>query len=307
MSTSGKNVTYLTNYICNLRGGSQPILARANDNQVYVVKFANNLQGANLLFNESMGSELYQACRLAVPSWKPLMVTDSFLDQNPTSWMLTSDGCRRPRSGLCFGSRFLGGEGVRLFEFLPRTSFKLVCKHNDFWLAWMIDICAQHSDNRQVIFQQRSDGKLDGFFFDHGHLFGGPNGEHQPHFLASRYLDRRIYRNVYSHNLEHFQAVASRLNTDRLWKQAQALPDDWKTVSALSNFAQCLDKLTCARLLQNVLNAMVYALEHRTGPNHRNSPDENERPDTVLRPEISTARLGTRCRVRHDACALACP
>lgn len=49
----------LTGFLKALRGGSQSILAQANDGQLYVVKFANNLQGKNLLFNEAAGSMLY--------------------------------------------------------------------------------------------------------------------------------------------------------------------------------------------------------------------------------------------------------
>jgi putative nucleotidyltransferase with HDIG domain len=146
MDVQGKDKLFVTQYIHNLRGGSQPILAQASDGLVYVVKFNNNLQGANLPFNESIANELYRACRLEVPSWKPLMLTDAFLDQNPSCWMQTPDGRLRPDSGICFGSRFLGGEGIRLLEILPGTSLKQVHNHEDFWLAWLIDSLAEHRD-----------------------------------------------------------------------------------------------------------------------------------------------------------------
>ncbi len=67
MIALGKDPVVVTQYVRNLRGGSQPILARASDGFLYVVKFANNLQGPNLLFNESAGSELYLACGLPIP------------------------------------------------------------------------------------------------------------------------------------------------------------------------------------------------------------------------------------------------
>jgi hypothetical protein len=121
-----KDFARVTRYICNLHGGSQPILAQACDGLLYVVKFANNLQGFNLPFNECIGTELYHACGLAVPSWRPLLVTDSFLDQNPDCWMQAQHGRLRPNSGLCFGSRFLGGNGIRVLEILSETSFKRV-------------------------------------------------------------------------------------------------------------------------------------------------------------------------------------
>src|ERR1039457_415092 len=114
-----RSFSRVTRYIRNFHGGSQPILAQASDGLQYVVKFNNNLQGPNVPFNESVGSELYRACGLAVPSWKPLLVSDTFLDQNPDCWMQTPEGRLRPASGLCFGSRFLGAEGTRLLEILP--------------------------------------------------------------------------------------------------------------------------------------------------------------------------------------------
>ena len=119
MIALGKGPVLVTQYVRNLRGGSQPILALASDGFQYVVKFANNLQGPNVLFNECAGNELYRACGLTVPKWTPLWVSDSFLDRNRDCWMQTPEGRLRPSSGLCFGSLFLGQDGKRLFEILP--------------------------------------------------------------------------------------------------------------------------------------------------------------------------------------------
>lgn len=259
MSGLTKGLASVVRYIRKLRGGSQPILAEASDGQLYVVKFANNLQGANLLFNESVGSELYGAFGLAGPAWAPLMVTDSFLDQNPGCWMQTPEGYLRPAAGLCFGSRFLGGNSRRLLEILPGTSFKRVTNHASFWLAWLIDICARHADNRQAIFLQNPKGGYKAFFIDHGHLFGGPNGEHQQHFLASRYLDLRIYINVSSPYLLNLPGAVLNMDVDRIWKRVSRLPEEWRTASALNGFAQCLDRLSSANLLQNIVDTMVTA------------------------------------------------
>jgi len=61
---------------------------------------------------------------------------------------------------MCFGSRYLGGEGMRLLEILPGNSFKRVQNHQSFWQAWMIDICAGHVDNRQAIFLEGAQREL---------------------------------------------------------------------------------------------------------------------------------------------------
>jgi hypothetical protein len=284
--------SFVTHYIRNLRGGSQPILAQAGDGLLYVVKFNNNLQGANLPFNESIGTELYRACGLAGPSWKPLMVTNAFLDRNSDCWMQTPEGRLRPDSGLCFGSRFLGGDGIRLLEILPGTSFKRVRNHQDFWLAWLIDICAGHADARQAIFRETAEGALDAFFFDNGHLFGGPKGELRPHFLASRYLDPRIYRSVSSQYLLGLQKVAASLDVDQLWKRTKALPEEWKTASALESFEQCLKRLSTPILLQGILETIVDADERAYGSERSESRNGRTPPVSVLFPGIQATELG---------------
>jgi hypothetical protein len=306
MPASGKNFAFVMQHIRKLRGGSQPILAQASDGLIYVVKFTNNLQGANLPFNESIGSELYCACGLQVPSWKPLLVTGSFIDRNPDCWIQTPEGRLRPDPGLCFGSRFLGGDGIRLLEILPGTSFKRVRNHKSFWLAWLIDICAGHADNRQAIFLEDAMRGLEAFFVDQGHLFGGPKGEQQPRFLASRYLDPRIYPNVSSKELLNFQKVARCLDVDQLWQRIQALPDDWKTKSAIDRFAQCLCRLSTPNLLQNILDTMVEAQQQANEHEEIKQSNGRKLKASVLRPRIQAAGLGYRLvanRASRPACA----
>jgi hypothetical protein len=290
----GRGLTVVGRHIRNLRGGSQPVLVQASDGLFYVAKFANNLQGSNLLFNESMGSELYKACGLAGPKWRPLLVTDSFIDQNPDCWLQTPEGRLRPSSGLCFGSRFLGEEGNRLLEILPGGSFKRVRNHTSFWLAWLIDICAGHCDNRQAIFLEDGKGSLDAFFVDHGHLFGGPKGEVRLNFQASRYLDPRIYQRVSSQQLLKFQTIVQSVDVDQLWKHIQALPDDWKTKSALDAFASCLGTISSSTLLQNIVDTMDDTLRKSYACERVNRPSRTKPPASVLRPGIQGAGLERR-------------
>jgi hypothetical protein len=194
--------------------------------------------------------------------------------------MQTPEGRLRPKSGLCFGSRFLGGDEVRLLEILPGANFKRVRNLKSFWLAWMIDICAYHSDNRQALFLEDGNVWLKAFFVDHGHLFGGPKGEQQPRFLASRYLNPRIYQRVSSQHLLRLQKIAGSLDVDQLWKRIQSLPQIWRTESALCAFSQCLGRLSNAALLRNVLDTMVDAYQ-RT---HECKDDQSGRelPGAVL-------------------------
>jgi hypothetical protein len=306
MSISGQTPAFLTRHIRNLRGGSQPILAQASDGLLYVVKFANNIQGANLPFNESMGSELYRACGLAGPSWKPLLITDSFLDQNQNCWMQTPEGRLRPDSGLCFGSRFLGGDGIRLLEILPGTSFKRIRNQVSFWLAWLVDICAEHTDNRQAIFVEDSARGLEAHFVDHGHLFGGPKGEQSLRFKASRYLDPRIYPHVSSQEVAQVQKTAHLLDVEQLRRQMLRLPDDWKTESAFSKFETCLCRLSNSKLVQNIVETMIEAQQQYNEREKRTRPTGWNATATVLCPGIQARGIGRGLvanRASHVACA----
>lgn len=292
MPVSRKSYPFVTHFIRNLRGGSQPILARAGDGLLYVCKFNNNLQGPNLAFNEATGNELYRAFGLTVPSWTPLRVTDLFVDRNPDCWIQTPDGRRRPDSGLCYGTRFLGGDGVRLLEVLPGSGFKRVRNHQQFWLAWLIDISARHADNRQAIFRDCTQQGLIAYFIDNGHLFGGPKGEQAAHFMMSRYLDPRIYQNVSSQYLLNLKKMAEALDVDLLWKRVQSLPKEWETKSALENFEQCLKHLSTPILVQGVLEAMADAHERTNGSEPGKAQTGRNSSVSVLFPGIQAAGLG---------------
>jgi hypothetical protein len=302
MFALGKDSAFVTQHIRNLRGGSQPILARASDGFLYVVKCANNLQGPNLLFNESAGSELYRACGLPVPKWKPLEITNDFLDRNPDCWMETPEGRLRPASGLCFGSRFVEGNGRRLFEILPGSMFKRVRNRFSFWQAWLVDVCAEHVDNRQAVFVEDADGWLDAYFIDHGHLFGGAGAGSNRHFRASCYLDRRIYGQVPSEALLEFQNVLQALDVDKLRQGIEAIPVEWRHASALEGFERCLQRLSTPSLVQHLLETIIDDLERRTETQSGVVGSERKLPSAVLRLGLQGSGVGPSYAY-HPRCA----
>ncbi len=291
MAASTINFTNATYCIRKLRGGSQPALVQADDGFLYVVKFSNNPQGPNLLFNESMGASLLRTCGLKVPCWKPIMVTDAFLDRYPECWIQTESGSLRPSAGLCFGSRFLGREDSRLFEILPGTAFQHIRNRSSFWLLWLVDICAEHADNRQAIFVRGVDDRLQVHFIDNGHLFGGPQGQQKVHFSASRYLDPRIYPNISSQHLLNFTKILGAIDTGRLRTKISALPEDWKSSSAIQAFDRCMQRLSQPILLENLADTIVDSIIRRTGI-ERLAPRRERNPSAaVLRTRIQTENV----------------
>jgi hypothetical protein len=304
MLTLAKSTVFVRRHIRDLRGGTQAILAEASDGHVYVVKFNCCVQGANLPFNESAGTELYRALNLPSPAWNPLLVTDSFLDENPGCRVQSCGDSVRPVAGLCFGSRYLGESGERLLEILPGGSFKRVNNHSAFWLAWLVDICAGHVDNRQAIFTEDQAGWLNAVFLDHGHMFGGPQGDEQRHFLASRYLDPRVYQEIPLQPLEGFRKTVQCLDVDKLWNDIQALPEDWKTASALAAMTQCLNRLSDPSLLRNIMDTMVDA-QYQVQQRERRAQHDQLRKaaSSVRRAAVQSMSLRHAMIGRDLACA----
>lgn len=286
MVTWEKGPVQVIRFIRRLRGGSQPVMVEGTDGCSYVLKFSNNLQGANLPFNESAGIELFKSCGLAVPEWKPLWVTPEFLDQNPGCWIESPDERLRPVPGLCFGANFLGKPGSRLLEILPGTSFKLIRNRMCFWLAWLIDICFDHIDNRQAVFQEDAEGGLDAFFIDMGNMFGGAKGNQTAHFITSRYLDPRIYVDVGSEWITEFQKIAQALDTDGLWRRIQVLPEDWKSASAMAGFSRGLDRVCNGDLVRNVLDTIVDTHQRRGQIDRVAGKITEDSSPEILRPRI---------------------
>jgi hypothetical protein len=253
----GKAPAVLSRFVRKVSGGSQPILAEASDGELYIVKFSDNPQGPNLLFNENMGRELYRVAKIPVPCCRQLLITSSFIEQNPTCWMETQEGRRRPSAGLCFGSLFLGGKGVRLYELLPGSYYKRVTNLESFWHAWLLDACASHADNRQALFVPGIKSALSAVFIDHGCMFGGPDGKLYPSFNASRYLDPRVYPGVGAKHIKRLSRSIVSLDVDHVWLQVKELPDEWVTPSALRRLSESLSAISCSHTIESTLEGLL--------------------------------------------------
>lgn len=252
-------------YVCRLPGGSTPVLIRGDDGKSYVLKFRNNLQGPNVLFNEFMGTALLEACGLLTPGYATIQVSEAFLDANPECWIDGGQqGMIRPNSGLCFGSRYVGeSDGGLLFQLLPEVRFNIIRNRKEFWLVWILDIVAANRDYRQAVFLSGLKGMLSAVFLDNGHYFGGPDGEPAGVFMKARHADIRIYPEMNAQELLKQRNTIRELNLDALWRKAHELPEEWKTHSALRRFARCLDALEQATLIDSVQQTIVGHVERR--------------------------------------------
>ena len=231
-------------FVRRLRGGSQPVLIEASDGLQYVVKFQNNFQGPNLLFNEVAGTELFGQAGLPVPDWRPIRITERFLRSTPECWLETAHGLVRPQAGLCFGSLFLEPEQSRIFEILSGGYFSRVRSRGDFWTAWVLDVLAENTDHRQALFVEEGNSRLQTFFIDHGHLLGGARGASVPWYRASRYIDPRVYTEAGEPEAGAVEESIRRIDLRRLAKRVIALPEAWKPASALLRFGRMMERLS---------------------------------------------------------------
>ena len=262
MEPASRGPASLRRYVCRLRGGSHPILAEASDGQLYVVKLANNHQSSNLAFNEAMGAALFEAFGLYVVPWRPIVVSNHFIEENRECWIETPMESRPPRSGICFGARFLRSYDRAMYEILPAAYFEKIQNRADFWLAWLVDACAGHVRNREALFHAMDDGMLTALFIDHGHMFGGPEGDENLCIAASRYLDLRIYEGHAGRLPINLGVFAKKLKAERIWNRALALPDEWKFGPALSRLADYLNRLSSHRYVEQISNEMMVSFGH---------------------------------------------
>lgn len=290
MTTLDGRYAVVTRFVRKLRGGSQPILVEASDGFKYVLKFINNPQGPNVLFNEAMGTELYRAAGLPVPIWRPLNITKTFLRSTPESWMSSDVGEPLwPWPSLCFGTRYVEQDENKVWEILPGSSLTRIVNKKDFYLAWLLDICARHTDNRQALFQKHVDG-YHAIFVDHGHMFSGPLGGFcKPHYRKPTYLDLRVYEHNLNDHGREIAKMALNLDTGKLWRCAGRLPNQWCTDSALQNFAACLCVLSETNTVKTIAELIADFPSERGQHEFRANEQQLRAPDWLLRAGVQRA------------------
>src|SRR5437763_1861781 len=122
----------LVRFLRKVPGSSQAFLAEATDGFQYVVKYATPLQRPNLPFNDAIGTELYKMAKLSTPAWRALRLTESFVTGNPGCWLETLDGFKPPPTGVCFGSCYLAGGSIRVYQLLPGNAHARVRNRDEF-------------------------------------------------------------------------------------------------------------------------------------------------------------------------------
>lgn len=257
-----KKLVALTRFLGRLRGASQPILAETSDGHTMVVKFGTCLEGPHLLFNEAMGAELYAAAGLPGPGWTLALAGEAFLANYPECWPLVGSQPVCPPASVVFAANYVHAGAARVMQILPGSSLSRVEQREEFWLAWLIDVCAQHTDHRQALFVEQQNRCLRPVFIDHGQMFGGPAGDFEPRFRASRFLDARLYAQPALGLKERLLNRIEAIDGEKLRRRSELLPESWQTPLAAGRLNACLSRLAQRSLLANTLDTLLQDCEH---------------------------------------------
>jgi len=121
-----------------------------------------------------------------------------------------------------------------------------------------VDLCCGHTDTRQAVFLEDRKGRLDPWFVDMGHQFGGSDGNQTAHeFVQCRYADQRIYPEILPAEISAYLTTIVSLDADALWKVARKLPEDWVSAKALRAFFRGLETLSNKNLVRSFLQLLL--------------------------------------------------
>ena len=213
-----------------MHGGSQSVLIKGDDDELYIVKFNNNQQGPNLLANEMLGSVLLRSVGLPAPQWKAVVISDEFLASNQNLHFEGLSGTEPICSGIHFGSNFLGSTGdAEVYDFLPSSFCRRIANPADFLGIYIFDVWANHHDHRQALFLCRPQNlEIDAHFIDNGHLFGGPHWSFEERCGAAMCLDPKFYAVPWNeHSIDEWVSRFESSLSQNLRRTVKQVPKDW--------------------------------------------------------------------------------
>ena len=254
----------IEHFLWFMQGASRPVMAQASDGHHYIVKLTGDDTDTYLNFNESAGTELFSACGLSVAPWACLELTRDMIEQTRKRWPDVVENHPNLKPGLYCGTRYLGTAGTRVFEALPAEDLRRVTNRTSFWLAWLLDVCAEQSQNRQAVFVENAEKKITAYFVDHSGLFGGCGLNQRRDLDGSRNKDEQIYVHLRPSEIEAIPQVLYKANWEQLRKRIDALPEAWRSPASLSAFEDCLSRMSDLVFLEDTMQAIDRA--HRFCP-----------------------------------------
>jgi hypothetical protein len=226
-----QNVVHVTAFERKMRGGCQASLVHASNGRRYILKMSGNPQGDHTLFNEAFGSELAGLLGFPVQPWRPLHISEFFVEQNQGMWFEGSNGSGRirPTAGIHFGSEFIEPQqGGEIFEMIPTSWVHRIQNAPEFLGMFVFDLWVNHADRRQAILvQQPGSESLRAVFIDHGQLFAKSEGAQNLRRCA--YWDQMVYAATdRNYRLETWARRIASLSQHDLSAACAKVPRNWQ-------------------------------------------------------------------------------
>src|SRR5581483_1963867 len=236
-----------------MRGGSQALLVRGADDQVYVAKCAGNPQGTRTLINEWVVTRLLKLLQARTPELHLLRFETGVPGESLLEFRFGNRRIPIAR-GLHLGSRCpVDPERVAIFDFLPRRLLSRIVNVKDFTLAFVLDKWVSQTDSRQAIFvRERTGGdqsaKFGAYLIDHGMSFGGTRWEFSDAPFHGVYYDRSIY-DPDTLTIDCHAAVAQirALPESAISAASQDVPLEWFEAGDRDKLARLLEALVSRR------------------------------------------------------------
>lgn len=153
-----------------LRGGSQPYLIRAEDNNYYVIKAQNNPQGLRILANEMLGASLARLLGVPVPPVAVIGLREPMVRLTDDMFIHLPIGKQPYMPGLCFGSL-----ACPYWQVWPPCVLNPNVTENptDFLGMLVFDKWTGNTDERQVVLAPHDKSGPRALLIDQGFCFGG--------------------------------------------------------------------------------------------------------------------------------------
>ncbi len=214
-----------------MRGGAQSQLMLGADGKLWVVKFQNNPQHLRVLANELIATRLAEAVGLTVPQTDVVEVTEWLIANTPGMGVERPRGLsERYRSGLQFGSHFVGGlMPGQVVDYLPEQQLDDVRNLAEFAGMLTIDKWTGNCNGRQAVFERKPrERKYRATFIDQGFCFNAGEWTFPDSPLRGIYARNQVYARVTGWpSFEPWLSRVESIDAGVLWKIAEAVPPDW--------------------------------------------------------------------------------
>jgi hypothetical protein len=214
-----------------MRGGAQSQLMLGADGNLWVVKFQNNPQHLRVLANELIATRIAEAVGLTVPKTDVLEVSEWLIANSPEMLVDLGRGRQeRCRSGLQFGSQFVGGlMPGQVVDYLPEPQMEDVRNLAEFAGMLVLDKWTGNCNGRQAVFERRQrERKYRAIFIDQGFCFNAGEWTFPDAPLRGIFARNQVYKHV--QGWQSFEPWLSRIENfaaDKLWTIAEQVPPEW--------------------------------------------------------------------------------